>query len=50
MQGFVTRLSETDLSVRHPVPMAGQHTEEVLSEWIGYDRDDVAHLKSNNLV
>ena len=50
MQGFVTRLSETDLSVRHPIPMAGQHTEEVLAQWIDYGPDEVADLKSNNVV
>ena len=50
MQGFVTRLSETDLSIRHPIPTAGQHTEEVLAQWIEYDPDEVADLKSGNVV
>jgi crotonobetainyl-CoA:carnitine CoA-transferase CaiB-like acyl-CoA transferase len=50
MHGFVTRLSETDLSVRHPIPTAGQHTAEILSEWIDYDRDQVAALQSDSVV
>ena len=50
MHGFVTRLSETDLSVRHPIPTAGQHTAEILSEWIDYDREEVAALQSDSVV
>ena len=49
MHGFGTRLSETDLSVRHPIPTAGQHTAEILSEWIDYDREEVAALQSDSV-
>ena len=50
MQGFVTRLSDTDLSIRHPIPTAGQHTTEVLRDWINYDNNEVEELKSKEIV
>jgi len=34
MQGVTIRLSETPLTIRHPMPEVGQHTEEVLREWL----------------
>lgn len=36
MQGVTIRLSETPLTIRHPMPQVGQHTEEVLREWLGH--------------
>ena len=50
MHGFATRLSDTDLSVRYPVPTAGQHTSEILNDWIDYDHDRVAALKVDGVV
>jgi len=35
MQGFAVRLSESPMQLRHPPPLLGQHTEEVLHEWLG---------------
>ena len=50
MHGFIARLSDTDLSVRSPVPTAGQHTEEILNEWIEYDHDRVVALKADDVI
>ena len=50
MHGFVARLSDTDLSVRYPIPTVGQHTEEILNEWIDYDHDRVVALKADDVV
>ncbi len=50
MHGFVTRLSDNDLSIRHSVPMVGQHTAEVLEDWIGYDNEVVKTLKNKQVV
>lgn len=35
MQGVTIRLSETPLTIRSPMPNVGQHTQEVLAEWLG---------------
>lgn len=35
MQGVTIRLSETPLTIRHPMPEVGQHNEEALREWLG---------------
>lgn len=37
MQGVTIRLSETPLSIRSPMPEVGQHTHEVLHDWLGAD-------------
>jgi len=50
MHGFATRLSDTDLSARYPVPTAGQHTSEILNDWIDYDHDRVVALKADDVV
>jgi crotonobetainyl-CoA:carnitine CoA-transferase CaiB-like acyl-CoA transferase len=47
--GFPVDLSETPMSIRKEAPKFGQHTEEVLLE-LGYNRDDIALLKDNNII
>ena len=55
-------LSETGLSaaeiaalraagaVARPPAHAGQHTDEVLSDWLGADADRIAKLRANGAV
>jgi crotonobetainyl-CoA:carnitine CoA-transferase CaiB-like acyl-CoA transferase len=40
--GFPYKLSHTQAGVRLPPPQLGQHTEEVLVEWLGFTAKDVA--------
>ena len=40
MQGFAVRFAESPMRLRHPPPLLGQHTEEVLSEWLGNEDHD----------
>ena len=35
MQGFTVRFGDSPMRLRHPPPLLGQHTEEVLREWLG---------------
>jgi formyl-CoA transferase len=42
--GFPYKLSETPAEVRRPAPLLAQHTEEVLTELLGYSADEIASL------
>ena len=44
--GFPVKLGGTPQQVRHPAPLLGQHTEQVLGE-IGMTAEDIAALRSN---
>lgn len=48
--GMPFRLSATPGSVRLPAPEFGQHTEQVLTEALGYSWDDVARLKAAEVI
>ena len=40
------RFSATPGEVQRPPAHAGQHTDEILGEWLGLDADDVAKLRA----
>jgi len=48
--GVPVRLSETPGQIRLPAPEFGQHTEEILTELLGYSWDDVARLKEGEVI
>jgi crotonobetainyl-CoA:carnitine CoA-transferase CaiB-like acyl-CoA transferase len=48
--GVPVRLSETPGTVRTTAPEHGQHTEEILTELLGYSWDDVALLKERGVI
>jgi crotonobetainyl-CoA:carnitine CoA-transferase CaiB-like acyl-CoA transferase len=48
--GLPVRLSETPGSVRLPAPELGQHTEEVLSDVLGYDRNRIGELRERKVI
>ena len=48
--GIPIRLSETPGEIRLPAPEFGQHTEEILTELLGYSWDDVGHLKDDEVI
>jgi crotonobetainyl-CoA:carnitine CoA-transferase CaiB-like acyl-CoA transferase len=50
MVGMPVRLSETPGSVRLPAPELGQHTEETLIDWLGYDWDRIAELRKHEVI
>lgn len=45
LTGFPYKLSQTPAEVRHPPPLLGQHTEEVLTELLDYTAAEVAGLR-----
>jgi len=48
--GLPMNLSETPGALRRPAPEFGQHTEEILTELLGYSWQDVARLKDAKVV
>jgi crotonobetainyl-CoA:carnitine CoA-transferase CaiB-like acyl-CoA transferase len=48
--GIPVRLSETPGSIRLPAPEFGQHTEEILTEILGYSWEKVAALREAGVI
>ncbi|MFC2000349.1 CaiB/BaiF CoA transferase family protein [Chloroflexota bacterium] len=48
--GFPVGYSKTPCSIRKEAPEFGQHTEEVLTEILGYSWEDIAMLKEEEVV
>ena len=48
--GNPIRLSKTPVSYRLPPPLLGEHTDEVLSDELGLDPVDIAHLRSEHVI
>jgi len=50
MTGVVPRFTETPGTIRHTGPALGEHTDDVLSELLGLDGDEIASLRSDGAV
>ncbi len=48
--GIPIGLSETPASIRSVAPQFGQHTEEVLSEVLGYDWEHIGALREDGVL
>jgi len=48
--GVPVRLSETPGSVREPAPLLGQHTDEVLHEYLGMTDADISALRQAGVI
>jgi crotonobetainyl-CoA:carnitine CoA-transferase CaiB-like acyl-CoA transferase len=48
--GFPIGLSRTPCSIRREAPEFGQHTEEILTEVLGYTWDEIAKLKEAEVI
>jgi CoA:oxalate CoA-transferase len=44
------KLSDTPGAVEAPPPSLGQHTAEVLSDWLNMSEADVDHLRDEGVV
>ena len=49
LPGATVKLSKTPARVG-PVPMPGQHTDEVLGRLLGYNRDTLAELRTAGAI
>ena len=50
MAGIPVKFSATPASVRLSPPLLGQHTEEVLSSWLGMNDKEISELKEKSVV
>jgi crotonobetainyl-CoA:carnitine CoA-transferase CaiB-like acyl-CoA transferase len=48
--GLPVQLSETPGSIRLPAPEFGEHTEQILTEMLGYSWEEVAALKDREVI
>lgn len=48
--GFPVGFSETPLRMRRAAPEHGEHTEEILTELLGYDWDEVVKMRDNEVI
>jgi len=49
MAGVTMQMSDTPLTIRRPPPGLGEHTDEVLEEWLGLKGRDITALKRKGL-
>ncbi len=49
MVGNAVKVKEVDDKLCAP-PLLGQHTEQVLSDWLGYSREDMARLGERGII
>jgi crotonobetainyl-CoA:carnitine CoA-transferase CaiB-like acyl-CoA transferase len=50
MAGLPVKLSATPASVRLPPPLLGEHSEQVLSSWLGMSADSIERLKKKGVI
>ena len=48
--GVPVKYSETPGSVRIPPPLLGQHTQEILSELLGYSKAEITAFRREGVV
>ena len=48
--GPVIGLSESPASTRRPAPRLGEHTDEVLREWLGLPPERITALRADGVV
>ncbi len=48
--GTPIKLSETPGEVRTPAPLLGQHTEEILTGWLGMGAEEIAALREQGVL
>ncbi|MCX5897778.1 MAG: CoA transferase [Proteobacteria bacterium] len=50
MYGSPLKMSETPTGIRGPAPLLGQHTEEILTDVLGYKKEQVKELYEQEVV
>jgi formyl-CoA transferase len=50
MAGLPVKFSATPASIRLPPPLLGQHTEEILTSWLGMSSEEINELKRKGVV
>jgi formyl-CoA transferase len=50
MAGVPVKFSTTPAAIRTPPPLLGQHTREILSEWLGMDSKEIGELQRKSIL
>lgn len=50
MQGFSVKFADAPMRLRYPPPQLGQHTDEILSQWLDMTEAKIARLHEDNIV
>jgi crotonobetainyl-CoA:carnitine CoA-transferase CaiB-like acyl-CoA transferase len=50
LAGIPAKYSDSDLRVRRPPPLLGEHTDEVLENFLGISKPDIARLKDTGVL
>ena len=50
MPGIIPKFSDTPGAVEHAGPKLGEHIEQVLGDWLGYDAEDIAELAAKGII
>ena len=50
MPGFPVKFSDAAVDISIPVPLLGQHTEEVLSKILGLPNSDIEELHKDGVI
>jgi crotonobetainyl-CoA:carnitine CoA-transferase CaiB-like acyl-CoA transferase len=50
LPGFPYKFSDTPAELRLPPPRLGEHTEQILTELLGYSSDQIAQLRTREVV
>jgi CoA:oxalate CoA-transferase len=48
--GLLTKFSATPGTLDRAAPLLGEHTDEILREYLGYSHDQIASLRAANIV
>lgn len=48
--GLTMKMSDTPLQIRRPPPVLGEHSNEVLQEWLGMSAADISDLANRGVV
>ncbi len=48
--GFPVKLSRSPASIRRPAPQLGEHNEEILTELLGYTKEQVTDLRKSGVI
>jgi CoA:oxalate CoA-transferase len=48
--GMLTKFSATPGKIDRAAPMLGEHTDEILHEYLGYSPDRIATLRAANII
>jgi crotonobetainyl-CoA:carnitine CoA-transferase CaiB-like acyl-CoA transferase len=50
MQGFSVQFGDSPMRLKHPPPTLGQHTQEILKEWLDLRNAQISQLRDNGVI